>query len=104
MKENIPPGLSKLRTQFKSKLKASKVSFERIPGLKRYRIGIVSPGFKGVSHLKRQDRIWKVVDENLTPAESMRISLILAFAPDELSIAKPKQRGSKKTISKAARA
>jgi len=68
-----------LRRQF-----AGKVEVERINGRGRYRFAVVSSRFKGVAHLKRQDAIWRVVDSTLPRNATLDISLILAFAPNEL--------------------
>jgi len=64
---------------------AGKVRAERVDGRGRYRFAVVSPRFARMAHLKRQDAIWKVVDATLPRQATLDISLILAFAPKELS-------------------
>jgi acid stress-induced BolA-like protein IbaG/YrbA len=82
-KKLVPRGFKKLRSEFKSVLDAEKVLFEPIPGSRRFRVIVVSSKFKKMPQLKRQDRIWTVVNSVLDPEASLRISLILAFAPNE---------------------
>lgn len=50
----------------------------------RYRFAIVSPQFEAVPHLRRQDEAWKVVDEVLSREETLDVSLVLTYAPDEM--------------------
>jgi acid stress-induced BolA-like protein IbaG/YrbA len=78
---------SALRKKF-----AGKVQAERINGRGRYRFAVVSPRFNRMAHLKRQDAIWKVVDAILPREAILDISLILAYAPKELSGVKQNRR------------
>jgi hypothetical protein len=50
----------------------------------RYRFTIVSPRFDSMAHLRRQDEVWKVVDQVLSREETLDVSLVLTVAPDEL--------------------
>lgn len=55
----------------------------------RYEFGVISEQFSTLSHLKRQDRIWEAIDkaveaQKLSREAMLEISLILAYAPDEL--------------------
>ena len=71
----------------KSRLESSfsaEVDVESV-GKGRYRLAVVSPRFNRMSHLKRQDVVWKVVDESLNRNAVMGISLILTFSPRELA-------------------
>ena len=70
---------SALRKTFPGRVEA-----ERLNGRGRYRFAIVSTQFAKMSHLRRQDVIWKVVDSILPRQATVDISLILAFAPHEL--------------------
>ena len=49
-----------------------------------YRFGLVSAQFKDVPHLTRQDQIWPIVNSELSREDSLDVTLILAFAPDEI--------------------
>lgn len=62
----------------------------------RFRLAVVSPKFRKMFHLKRQDRVWEIVDATLDREQAVRISLILAYAPDELATANRarKKKGS----------
>ena len=57
---------------------------EQVAADGRYRFAIVSPRFESMPHLRRQDDVWKVVDEVLTREETLDVSLVLTMAPDEL--------------------
>lgn len=50
----------------------------------RYRFTVVAQSFKNVTHLSRQDMIWDFVDSVIPRDETLGITLILAFAPDEI--------------------
>jgi stress-induced morphogen len=65
----------------------AEVEAERVNAKGRYRFAVVSSRFNKMPHLKRQDAIWEVVDETLSPEASLDISLILAYAPKELATA-----------------
>lgn len=44
---------------------------------------VVSASFAGKSPHERQDRIWRLLDEHLSPHERTRISFILTETPEE---------------------
>jgi hypothetical protein len=46
----------------------------------------VSSQFNNVPDLQRQDRVWEIVDSTIQRGETLDISLILAFTPEEVSI------------------
>jgi hypothetical protein len=69
-----------LRKQLSAEVSAEAVA----PG--RYRFAVVSPKFKDVADLQRQDQIWAIVDSTISRAETLDISLILAFSPDEVGV------------------
>jgi hypothetical protein len=65
---------------------AAFVDLEEVaPG--RFRFGVVSSQFVGVSQLRRQDEIWNVIDEVVPRDHRLDVSLILAFAPEEIQTA-----------------
>jgi len=39
--------------------------------------------FKGVEQIKRQSRLWKVLEKELTAEELLRVSTILTVTPEE---------------------
>jgi stress-induced morphogen len=59
--------------------------FEAVNKQGRYRFAIVSKRFNKMSQLKRQDEVWKIVDQVLPRGASMDISTILAYAPADLA-------------------
>jgi stress-induced morphogen len=71
-----------------SKAFAAEVGTERVGRPGRYRFTVVSEKFAKMAQLARQDAIWKIVDETLSREASMDVSLILAYAPKDLEIAK----------------
>jgi acid stress-induced BolA-like protein IbaG/YrbA len=44
---------------------------------------VVSSEFAGMEDADRQDRVWDVLEKNLSPAEQSRILSVLAYTPDE---------------------
>ena len=77
------------RTQARSLARAflkkfgGKAEFETIaPG--RYRFAVVSKKFNDMSHFKRQDQAWELVDELLPREATLDVSSILLFAPKDL--------------------
>jgi len=59
--------------------------FESVNGNGRYRFAITANQFEAMPHLKRQDEAWKVVDRVLPPEAAVDISILLAYAPADLT-------------------
>ena len=58
----------------------SKVSIEDDKGL----IGlVVSPSFRGLDSIDRQQLVWDALDEKLSPEERKRIVIVVAVTPEE---------------------
>jgi hypothetical protein len=75
----------KLTDAFHERLGADvSATSEVIAGVKRFSFYLVSRKFKGVSHLRRQDMAWEVVDSVLTREQALQVSAILALAPGEI--------------------
>jgi acid stress-induced BolA-like protein IbaG/YrbA len=74
-----------LASAFRKDFKAD-VEAEPQNGHGRYRFTVVSNQFKKMSHLQRQDALWKVVDKVLPREATMDVSLIIAFTPEELAV------------------
>jgi hypothetical protein len=70
-----------LAAEFGGEAEAEQVA----PG--RFRFGVISPKFVGVSPLVRQDHAWLVVNRILSREEKLDISLILTFSPDDVQVA-----------------
>jgi hypothetical protein len=62
--------------------------FEAVNSKGRYRFAITSDRFNAMSHLNRQDEIWKVVDRVLSREAILDVSMILAFAPADMTATK----------------
>ena len=75
-----------LSRAFRERLEAQ-VDVEPVNGHGRYRFAVVSPRFREMNHLQRQDAVWQLADETLPREVTIDISLILAFAPEELAAA-----------------
>src|SRR5437762_2992328 len=80
---DLPDDLRKLVREFRSQLGA-KVNVEQVSPGRRFRFALTSPKFQRMPHLRRQDHIWKVVDSVLDRDKSLRITMILAYAPHEV--------------------
>jgi acid stress-induced BolA-like protein IbaG/YrbA len=95
--EKLPRILQRLVDTLKQELGAE-VEVERVNDdgdPDRFRLGVVSQRFASMPDLKRQDLLWGIVDRLMSPRDSMVISIILAFSPEELEPAserKPQRR------------
>ena len=76
--------VDELSKAFRDKFDA-KVEVEPVNDRGRYRFAVVSSRFHEMTHLQRQDALWQLTDETLPRDVTLDISLILAFAPDELA-------------------
>ncbi len=59
--------------------------FEPVSRPGRYRFAVRSKKFGKMSHMKRQDEAWKIVDRVLERDAALDISLILTFAPQDMA-------------------
>lgn len=77
--------IKKIEGIIKNKVpRVKNVVVEKSRGLpSKLHIIIVSDYFKGISIQKRQDYVWKILDDNLTPDELLRISLCLTLTEKE---------------------
>ena len=79
-KKAVQKLIDQLSRRFQAQVEAEQVS----PG--RFRINMVSPQFAGVTPLKRQDKVWDVLDQLLDRESTLDISIVLAFSPDEVEV------------------
>ena len=83
----LPEKITRVVQAIRDELGAE-VDVERVQNLDpfpdRFRLAVVSKQFESVPHLERQDRLWEIVDRVLDRGESLAISMILAFSPNEL--------------------
>lgn len=80
----MPKYVVRLKRALRDKFDAD-VDVQKTDRWSRYHFAVVSEKFNRVSPMKRQDRIWDVVDEVLTRDEWLKIGLIYAYAPKELA-------------------
>lgn len=57
---------------------------EVVGGIERFSFYLVSPQFKALSHLKRQDAVWEVIDSVLSREEALQVSGVLPLVPGEI--------------------
>lgn len=50
----------------------------------RYQFSVLSPGFRGVPTLKRQDAVWSTVDRVLPRDDTFDVAMVWTFAPGEM--------------------
>jgi len=83
----LPASVRKLTRAIKTEY-SGEVEVERVSSADswpdRFRFAVVSPKFKSMTPMQRQDKLWDIVDRVMTPEESLAISIILAFSPSEL--------------------
>ncbi len=77
--------LEKLITAFRNRF-GSEPEYERdtVGGIERFSFYLVSPTFAGLSHLKRQDAVWELIDSVLSREEALQVSAVLPLAPGEI--------------------
>lgn len=77
--------LKKLVTAFKARF-GGQVEHDKeiVGGVERFSFYLVSPKLKSLSHLKRQDAVWEVIDTVLSREEALQVSAVLALAPGEI--------------------
>ena len=88
----LPDQMQKLARQFRQQLDA-KVEVESVVP-RKFRFAVTSPRFRGIPHLRRQDQVWRIVDSVLDREQSLRVSMILAYAPQDTR--RPKARARQK--------
>lgn len=83
----LPKEIKRLVRTLKNELSAD-VDVELVPSSvafpNRYRLAIVSAKFEPMTHLKRQDLVWEIIDRVLDREQSLAVSMILAFSPREM--------------------
>src|SRR4051812_29651528 len=92
----VPPAMRKLARALREEFDA-KVDIEVTPGDavtgNRFRFAVLSPRFRRIHHLKRQDLVWQVADRLLSREEAFKVLMILAYSPNELEL-RPTRRAS----------
>ena len=81
--------MEKLQRILKKNFQGATVELEK-SGSKKITGFLVWSRFKGMEQIKRQNRLWKVLEKELIQDELLRISTILTVTPEE----KPVPEGS----------
>jgi stress-induced morphogen len=61
------------------------VHSEKVGPKGRFRLEVISPKFKKMTQLQRQDAVWDVVNDALSREATLDVSLILTYSPAELA-------------------
>jgi hypothetical protein len=83
-----PPFVERLIHALDAQLKdvgiEAKIDSEPVGGTtKLYRIHVIAGGFEPLGHSERQGLVWRIADRTLSPAEQIKISMILTLTPAE---------------------
>lgn len=72
-----------IRTGLRHRGIEADVQTEKVRFTNLWRAYVISDQIEDMSHLERQDLVWRIVRDNLTPEEQLRISMILLLTPNE---------------------
>jgi hypothetical protein len=88
-RKRIPNYLSAFLERLEADLKKAgiqaDVDTESVRGTRLHRVMVVSPNFRNMRQGERQDLVWRIADNTLTPEQQLRISMIITVTPTELS-------------------
>lgn len=57
---------------------------ESVPGTKLTRLIVMSSAFENLWASERQDLIWRILNQELTPEEQLKISMVVALSRKEV--------------------
>jgi hypothetical protein len=60
------------------------VDIERVQGTKLHRVFVVADAFANLRPSERQDLVWRIADQSLTPEEQLQISMIFTVTSEEM--------------------
>jgi hypothetical protein len=60
------------------------VDIERVLGTQLHRVFVVADAFAKLRPAERQDLVWRIADQALSPDERLRISMIFTVTKNEL--------------------
>jgi hypothetical protein len=60
------------------------VEIEPIKGTRLFRVTVVARGFDKIWVTERQDLVWRILDQSLSPEEQLRISMVVTLSPSEV--------------------
>jgi hypothetical protein len=85
---DTPVFVTKLKAALEKDLRAlglkSTVSVEPAGTTKLYRFFVVSDDFRDLRHSERQNIVWRIVDKTLSAEDSIKVSMIMTLAKEEL--------------------
>ena len=59
------------------------VKTEKVPQTKLHRVRVTACEFSNLQPSERQDLVWRIVAQEFSPQEQLKISMILTLTPDE---------------------
>jgi hypothetical protein len=73
------------------------VIVEAVPSTKLHRVYVIAKEFEHLTHSERQDLVWRLANEVLTPDEGILISIIYTLLPvDFEDLIPPRRRRSRR--------
>jgi hypothetical protein len=60
------------------------IDIERVQGTKLHRVFVVADAFAKLRPSERQDLVWRIADQSLSPNERLQISMIFTVTKSEL--------------------
>lgn len=60
------------------------VETEAVRFTQLHRALVTSPQFEDMGHGERQDILWRILRDELSPEEQLRVSVVVALTPDEV--------------------
>lgn len=86
-KQDPPAFLRRLTKALVEDLKAggivAEVASEPVRTTKLHRVMVLAAKFKALKHSERQNLVWRIAEQALSPDEQLKISMILTLTPDE---------------------
>jgi stress-induced morphogen len=81
--KRLPNFIANLRDRLVKEL-GGEVEVDPSDDGRSYTLWVFSEKFTAQTHLQRQDLVWSIVDQELDREESLKITLIMTFAPGEV--------------------
>ena len=69
-----------------------RVDAERVKGTRLHRVYVIGDKLSALRPSERQNLVWRVAEQVLTPEEQLRISMIMTLTPEEAGYEKRKPR------------
>ncbi len=62
----------------------ARVDIERVQGTRLHRVFVIADAFAKLRPLERQDLVWRIIDQSLTPDERLQVSMIYTVTESEM--------------------